>query len=255
MSQVTIQCRLIASQPTRQQLWTLMAKLNTPLINELLRQMPQHPEFETWRQQGKLPIDIVTKLCEPLKSDPRYIGQPARFYTSAIALVKYIYKSWFKLQQRLERRLKGQKRWLEMLKSDAELVEQSSCSLEDIRIQAIAILTSHKPQNQTPQPALQRKKRQKSKKDKSLLDNLYDTYDQTQDILTRSVICYLLKNGCKIPTKPEDAEKIPKSRRKAEIKIARILDQLNGRTPSCRDLTGEKWLETLLTATITAPKE
>ncbi len=112
MSQVTIQCRLIASQPTRQQLWKLMAELNTPLINELLRQMPQHPEFETWRQQGKLPIDIVTKLCEPLKSDPRYIGQPGRFYTSAIALVKYIYKSWFKLQQRLERRLKGQRRWL-----------------------------------------------------------------------------------------------------------------------------------------------
>ncbi|MBN3925813.1 hypothetical protein [Nostoc sp. NMS4] len=37
MSQITIQCRLIASESTRQKLWKLMAELNTPLINELLQ--------------------------------------------------------------------------------------------------------------------------------------------------------------------------------------------------------------------------
>jgi hypothetical protein len=99
MSQITIQCRLVASESTRQQLWKLMAEKNTPLINELLLQMAQHNEFETWRQKGKHPTGIVKELCQPLKSDPRFIGQPGRFYTSAIALVNYIYKSWFALMK------------------------------------------------------------------------------------------------------------------------------------------------------------
>jgi TorA maturation chaperone TorD len=93
MSQITIQCRLIASKPTRQQLWTLMAERNTPLINELLAQISQHPDFDTWRQQAKLKAGIIKQLCQPLKTDPRFSGQPGRFYTSAIALVDYIYKS------------------------------------------------------------------------------------------------------------------------------------------------------------------
>ncbi|MBW4642259.1 MAG: hypothetical protein KME23_04455 [Goleter apudmare HA4340-LM2] len=83
MSQITIQCRLVASESSRHQLWNFMAELNTPLINELLRQVNQHPEFETWRQKGKHPTSIVKKLCQPLKTDPRYSGQPSRFYASA----------------------------------------------------------------------------------------------------------------------------------------------------------------------------
>jgi hypothetical protein len=108
MSQITVGCRLVAGVSTRHHLWKLMADLNTPLINELLAQMAQHPEFETWRKKGKLPAGIVKQLCQPLRSEERFIGQPGRFYTSAIALVAYIYKSWFKLQQRLEQKLKGQ---------------------------------------------------------------------------------------------------------------------------------------------------
>ena len=41
MSQITVQCRLVASESTRQQLWQLMAEKNTPLINELLLQVNQ----------------------------------------------------------------------------------------------------------------------------------------------------------------------------------------------------------------------
>ena len=95
-----------------------MAELNTPLINELLRQVSQHPEFETWRQKGKHPTSGVKELCEPLKTDPRLIGQPARFYTSATTLVNYIYKSWFALMKRSQYQLEGKTLWLEMLRSD-----------------------------------------------------------------------------------------------------------------------------------------
>ena len=118
MSQITIQCRLVAKASTRQQLWQLMAQKNTPLINELLQQVANHPDFETWKTKGKIPAGTIKKLCEPLKIDPRYIGQPARFYPSAIALVTYIYKSWLKLQKQLKYRLKAQQRWLAMLKKE-----------------------------------------------------------------------------------------------------------------------------------------
>ena len=97
MSQITIQCRLIANAQTRQKLWKLMAELNTPLINELLKLVHQHPDFETWRHKGKVPTGTIKQLCEPLKSDSRFVGQPARFYTSAVATVSYAYKSWLKI--------------------------------------------------------------------------------------------------------------------------------------------------------------
>ena len=39
MRQITVQCRLLASESTREQLWQLMAEKNTPLINELVMQI------------------------------------------------------------------------------------------------------------------------------------------------------------------------------------------------------------------------
>lgn len=84
MSIITIQCRLVATEATRCQLWELMAGKNTPLVNELLALVSQHPEFEAWRQTGKLPAGTVKQLCEQLKIDKSFIGQPARFYTSTL---------------------------------------------------------------------------------------------------------------------------------------------------------------------------
>ncbi|MFM5980693.1 MAG: type V CRISPR-associated protein Cas12k [Sphaerospermopsis kisseleviana] len=146
MSQITIQCRLVASELTRQQLWQLMADKNTPLINELLIQVAQHSEFETWRQKGKHPTGVVKELCDRLKTDPRFMGQPARFYTSATASVNYIYKSWFALMKRYQSQLDGKLRWLEMLNSDAELVEQSGVSLDTLRATSAEILAQFAPQ-------------------------------------------------------------------------------------------------------------
>ncbi|PSB04584.1 hypothetical protein [Merismopedia glauca] len=83
MSQITVQCRLVATEATRRCLWELMAIQNTPLINELLQQISLQDDFETWRSQAKLPSGTVERICQPLKSDPRFIGQPSRFYTSA----------------------------------------------------------------------------------------------------------------------------------------------------------------------------
>jgi hypothetical protein len=64
----------------------------------------------------------------------------------------------------------------------------------------------------------------------------------------------LLKNGCEVPDQEEDKEKFAKRRRKTEIKISRLEEQLASRIPKGRDLTGEKWLETLIVATSTVPE-
>jgi hypothetical protein len=258
MSQITIQCRLVASPSTRQQLWTLMTQRNTPLINELLKQIAQHPDFETWRQKGKIPAGTIKQLCEPLKADSRFIGQPGRFYTSAITLVDYIYKSWLKVQQRLQRKLEKQTRWLAMLKSDEELVNQSNCSLEVIRTTASKILAPLTSKNSSPTPnptkGKKSKKRQTSEPNSSVFQALWQAYDKTEDILIRNAICYLLKNGCKVPNREEDNEKFAKRRRQTEIRISRLEEQLDSRIPKGRDLMGETWLETLIAATSTVPE-
>ena len=250
MSQITIQCRLVASEATRYHLWQLMAEQNTPLINELLKQVAEHPEFETWRQKGKLPAGIVSKLCNPLKEDSRFTGQPGRFYTSAIKLVEYIYKSWLTLQQHLRWKLNGQRHWLEILKSDQQLCQDADCSLESLRHQASEILTSL----QTSASKSENNKKSKKQKSSSRY-SLFDAYDNAEDNLTRSAIAYLLKNHCKIPEQEENLEKFAQRRRKAEIKVERLTQQIESNLPKGRDLTGEQWLETLLTATDTVPKD
>ncbi len=238
MSLITIQCRLVAKASTRQQLWQLMAQKNTPLINELLQQVADHPDFDSWRTRGKISAGTIKKLCEPLKTDSRYIGQPGSFYTSALALVEYIYKSWLKLQKQLQYRLKGQQRWLAMLKSDEELVEESQASLETIRATAKEIIETIEVSE-----------------DSSLSNTLFQTFERKENILHRSAIIYLLKNGCRLRQKPEDPKKFAKRRRKTEIKIERLLEKLNGKTPQGRDLTGQKWLDTLIIAATHVPQD
>jgi transposase-like protein len=73
--------------------------------------------------------------------------------------------------------------------------------------------------------------------------------------LSRQRIAYLLKNGCKLPTKPEKPEKFAQRRRKTEIKIERLQEQLNNRIPQGRSLTQDKWLTTLIAAANTVPED
>ena len=257
MSQITIHCRLVASESTRQQLWQLMAEKNTPLINELLSQIGKHPEFETWRQKGKHPTGIVKELCEPLKTDPRFMGQPARFYTSATASVNYIYKSWFALMKRFQSQLDGKLHWLEMLNSDTELVEASGVSLDVLQTKSAEILAQFTPQNPAQtQPAKAKKggKSQTSDSERNLSKNLFDAYSNTEDNLTRCAISYLLKNGCKISNQAENIDKFAQRRRKVEIQIQHLIEKLAARIPKGRDLTDTIRLETLLTATRTVPE-
>ncbi len=257
MSQITIQCRLVCCESTRHQLWQLMAQKNTLLINELLEQVGKHAEFETWREKGKLPAKFVESLCDSFKTDPRFIGQPARFYTSATLLVKYIYKSWLASLQRLQRQLERRTRWLEILKSDSELVEASSCSLDALRKKAAEILIQAATQSAPTDshPSKGKKRKNTDGANPTLSSFLFQAYCDTQDVMSRCAIAYLIKNGCKVNDREEDPDKFAKRRRQAEIRVERLTQQLKSRMPKGRDLTSDKWLETLAIATCNVPKD
>jgi len=254
MSQITIQCRLIASEATRFALWTLMAEKNTPLINELIEQVNQHTDFEKWKQKGKIPSSTVNQLCQSLRPDPRFAGQPARFYTSAANTVDYIYKSWLTLQKLLSSQIQRKTRWLETLKSDQELVELSGCDLIAIRqaaAETLAAVTKNPPQEQPDQVGKKPKRTKKSRQpndsgaSRSISSLLFEAYRDTKDIVPQCAICHLLKNSCRVSDREEDPDKFNKRRRKVEIQIQRLQDQLEGRLPKGRDLTGQSWLNTL----------
>lgn len=257
MSQITIQCHLVASEATRRHLWTLMAEKNTPLINELLRHINEHPQLPNWQEKGRIPAKEVKEICQTLRQDPKFSGQPGRFVTSAMTVVNYIYKSWLAIHKRLRYQLEGKTRWLNMLKSDQELVEICGCSLEEIRRKASEILeTANLPNSeQTPRshPTNQRQRKSSSDVNQSFTNVLFSAHQQTNDLLTRSAITYLLKNGCKLPDAPEDPEKFAQYKRKVEIQTERFKEQLESRLPHGRHLTPDHWLETLETATEVAP--
>ncbi|MBD1871898.1 hypothetical protein H6F75_00240 [Nodosilinea sp. FACHB-131] len=250
MAQKTIQCRLVASPTTRQHLWMLAAEKNTPLINALIEAVVTHDDFETWRLKGRHPTNVVTQLCKSLKTEAPFSGQPARFYASAEKAVNYIFKSWFTLQSRLQRQISGKQMWLTILKSDEELTEMCSQDLDTVQKKAAQILAQI-------EKAVETDKTQGSQgKSKDLIRaQLFKKYDGAKQALIRCATAYLLKNGSQLPDKPEDLEKFAHRRRKAEIQVQRLQDQLEARIPKGCDLTRQAWISTLLTATTTVPKD
>ena len=256
----TIQCRLVADDNTLRHLWELMAEKNTPLANEILQNLPKHDDFKTWVENSRVPNTVIEELCDLLKKQEPFTGQPGRFYTSATTLVKYIYKSWLALNKRLQRKIKGKEKWLEMLKSDAELEQESSSSSETIRTKATEILASLAAQktNNTNQKSKSLKK--KSKQEQTVKfpniksSVLFDAYHQAEDSLTKCAVVHLLKNNCQVNHLEEDEEKYTQQRRKKEIEIERLKEQLKSRVPKGRDLIGEKWLGTLEQAVNSFPE-
>jgi IS605 OrfB family transposase len=252
MSIITIHCRLVASEPIRRHLWHLMTESNTPLINDLLNQVSQHPDFETWQRRGTVPEKTVKELCEPLKAI--YPGQPARFYASAILMVTYTYESWLALQQNRRRRLDGKQKWLNVVKSDAALLELSSTTLEAIQERAQTVLKqlNVEPETQAASNPKKRKAAQQqtqSANKASPMTLLFEAYDAIDETLSRCAIAYLIKNGCKIPETEEDPEKFAHRLRRKQKEIEQLEAQLQARLPKGRDLTGEEFMETLAIAT------
>jgi len=229
-----------------------MANKNTPLVNELLKWVSQHNDFEAWQRSGTVPVKTVRELCNPFKTDSRFEGQPGRFYTSASLMVTYTYKSWLALQRKGRQRLDGKLRWLNIVKSDAELVQSSGCELDTIRTKAREMLAHLNAQGSPEQPRSTKQKRKKKKHssvaDPNLMGLLFQAYEATENALSRCAIAHLLKNDCQVSAQEEDPEGFAKRIHRKKKEIERLQAQLVSRLPKGRDLTGEGFLETLAIA-------
>ncbi|MEO1431944.1 MAG: type V CRISPR-associated protein Cas12k [Cyanobacteria bacterium J06633_8] len=247
----TIQCRLVANEEVLRHVWELMKEKNTPLINEIFHRLKEYPNFEQWLEKGQVPDSFIKELCQSLKKQEPFAGQPGRFYTSAETMVKEVYKSWFALQQKRKRKLDGKKRYLAMLRSDIELQKESNFSLESIRAKANDILVEVREQFDKTENDKPQKKENKNKKNKKKFINntlffaLFDIYDKTEDILSKCALAYLLKNQCNITNEDENEDKYNLYRRRKEIEIERLTDQLKSKRPNGRDLNSNTFFETL----------
>ena len=260
MSNITIQCKLVTTEVTRHYIWHLMAEKHTPLINELLKCIAQDSHFEEWCHAGKIPLEAVRKTCKQLQQNSQFIGQPGRFYSSATATVYRICKSWLALRTRLRNQIAGQTRWLAILQSNDELTIASQSDIDMLRAKARQLLTqlNHSDsQDNEPQPKKARSKKKESKQPGSAISStLFTLYGETEEVLTRCAIAYLLKNGCKLPDRAEDPKKFAKRRRKTEIRLERLVKTLQRtRFPKGRDLSEHTWLETLTKAEGCVPKD
>jgi IS605 OrfB family transposase len=243
MSIITVQCQLKATEDSLRHLWSLMAEKNTLLVNELLKQINTHPDLENWLQQGNLTADVIKGLCKNLRTESRFQDMPGRFANAAENLVKYIYKSWFALQEKRRFSLQRKQHWLSMLRSDLELELESGCSLETLRNHATEILTQKKAEleyNQEEKP-------DQAPKDnsKALFNSLFQAYDKAKAPQQRCAIAYLLKNNCQVSEVEEDPQTYQRRRRKKEIEIERLKEQLKSRLPKGRNLSEQDWLEAL----------
>jgi hypothetical protein len=220
MSIITIQCRLVASEGDRQQVWQMMSGAHTPLVNRLLQEVALHPEFEQWKKKGYLPAKALPEMVKAIRKEPLFIDLPGRWVASAQQQVAEIYKSWFKLQQQLVRKLDGQRNWLKMLESDENLAQAASINIEQLKEKTAELLQND-------------------------CSNWFAFYRKTEDPVTKSAIAYILKHRQKIPKKEENLDKLTQKRREVEIKIERLEIKLGARLPKGRHPMGKSYLEIL----------
>lgn len=289
MAIFTVQCRLDAWGETpesreaiRRYIWEFMAETYTPLVNELISEVAEHPAFKTWQQEGSLDSGALMTLWKSLKKEPRFKGLPDRLLVSARLMVHYTYDAWIALQNEKQTKLDKNIRWVEVVKSDAELVQISGCNLDTIRARAKELLAQINTQNQTQQTTDRRVRKRKASNSSTAnqaksqfipeakqnfngsaeennksttnqvpeikyktFDTLFNTYYMSSDILQKCAIAYLIKNKLKVNNKEEDLKKFTKIVRQKKKKIERLQEQLKSRLPKGRHWIGNEFLDNL----------
>jgi hypothetical protein len=121
-------------------------------------------------------------------------------------MVSYTYESWLALQKKTKFSLEGKRRWLSIVKSDAELLELTGLSLEALRQSAREVLSQLSiqstiegpPDTQTKRPkakSRKSKKKQSTAQNKDLIGKLYKAYEATNDLTQRCILAYLIKDA------------------------------------------------------------
>ena len=232
MTHITVvQCRLIAPEITLEHIWTMMAQQQTPLINQLLHHVNTHPDINTWVTANQLPSKIVETLAQQLKTQPLYQELSGRFITSAITLVKEMYASWFAIQLQKRLSLDGKKRFLSLLQSDEQLMQESQTDFQTLCSKAEQLLkrTQNKLKPEEPQ------------NHSSLINAIYTAHSQAKSPLSRAAFALLIKNSGQVPETPENPEYYQQRRKRKEIQIRRLEEQLKASLPKGRILDSKHW--------------
>ncbi|MBD2490463.1 type V CRISPR-associated protein Cas12k [Aulosira sp. FACHB-615] len=252
----TISCDLCATEDVLRKVWEEMTQKNTPLIVKLLKFVSEQPEFETYKENGTITKKEITNLRKILIEDSDLKYQSGRLRTSADSLVTEVYSSWLQLYQKRQKQKEGKEYFLNnILKSDVELVKESNCDLQTIRCKAQEILRQaeellRQSQNSVSQVNVN------NNIPKSVTKILYEIHRETQDILTRCAVTYLIKNQNDVTEIEEDITELQMRRTEKEVEIKRLNKQIqNSRLPHGRDITGEIYNQALDNLINQVPKD
>lgn len=230
----TIRCCLYVNEATRKFFWKAMV-IHTLLVNALLRGVAEHSEFPEWQRRGSIPRQALEQMSASYATKLGSQDLSSRFRMSAVLITQYIYKSWFATQKRRQLRLHGKKRWLEIVECDSELAENTTFTPEAIRAKAQIILHQLSSEQKLT--------------GKHLLSSLLDAFDATTNVLNRRAIIHLLKNKLTVSEQDESLEDWNQRLESKRIEIERLEEQLQSQLPRGRDPTGERFIDSLLTAT------
>lgn len=237
MSFKTIRSQLCATEETRKYLWHWFL-VYTLLINQLLEQLPKEPEFDKWREKGKIPRTAIVALCNKLLAEEVNLkGLPARFNTSAVLLVGYTFASIFAIQTGLRLKCEGKQRWLSVAEQDLELAQSTHFGPEAIRETAAQVLVEVEVERQREFNA----REDQTGQPLPVMSVLFQFWDKAaKKPLRRRSIAHLLRNDCKVNPEAEDPDELALRLSKKRIQIERLQEQLNSRLPIGRDPTGKR---------------
>ena len=141
-----------------------------------------------------------------------------------------------------------------IIKGESELLEATNLSLPELQSEAEKILKQEQKKQQKLAQA-----DTESEKSQDLFSHLMNIYDKVtksyerekktnlkKKKLTRQcAVVYLLKNQLEFANEPEDAERYQLYRRRKEIEITKLEEQLKARLPKGRSLEKGEYLEAL----------
>lgn len=222
---------------------------------ELPKQNDTTQETETKQGRTCLPEGLVEALCDSLASTPQFSKMSGRFYTSAIERVEETFKGWFASHQKLIHKLRGKRRWVAVVESDAALAETSNFSQQEIEQKAAQILAELEAKDDLTDVS----------GDRPPFDFLFKEFDATEEVLSRRAIIHLLKNGGKTQaevkkprkrkgkSKPAQPLTLTERLEARRVEIERLEKQLLGQLPRARNLFPDQAFEHHLEAVIAMP--
>ena len=232
----------------------LLSIRSTQLCKAIGDSLSKRDELDEWISKGAIPEKVLKAEWEIARNQKCFRDMPSRFQTTALLRIQETFSGWFEQRKQKRREIDRSQRWLDIVKSDAELMEISGLDIEDIKAKALEILQEAKKISETsqaqPEPAPEScVSEEKNSADttptanpypnqpyKSVFSILFEMYEEVvqHDLVATCAISHLLKNRASIATETEDTKAFEARIRKKKKEVERLKSQLNSRLPRFR---------------------